>query len=111
MAALVQPWPLEQVSLTDRVPGWDPAVPGMDLLQETRGDQPGQAAGASDWQPPLRRGAAIGAALVAAMGLVASTDLKVVSNGHPGPFVLIVKDAKVVGSCDGGTKKIVYKRQ
>jgi len=71
LAALVQPWPLEQVSLTDRVPGWDPVVPGMDLLQETRGDQPGQAAGASDWQPPLRRGAAIGAALVAAMGLVA----------------------------------------
>ncbi len=71
LAALVQPWPLEQVSLTDRVPGWDPAVPGMDLLQETRGDQPGQAAGAADWQPPLRRGAAIGAALVAAMGLVA----------------------------------------
>lgn len=71
LAALVQPWPLEQVSLTDRVPGWDPAAPGMDLLQETRGDQPGQAAGAADWQPPLRRGAAIGAALVAAMGLVA----------------------------------------
>jgi len=22
-----------------------------------------------------------------------------------------VKDAKVVGSCDGGTKKIIYKRQ
>jgi type IV pilus assembly protein PilN len=43
----------------------------MDLLQETRGDQPGQAAPAADWRPPLRRGAAIGAALVAAMGLVA----------------------------------------
>ena len=71
LAALVQPWPLERVSLTDRVPGWDPAAPGMDLLQETRGDQPGQAAGAADWRPPLRRGAAIGAALVAAMGLVA----------------------------------------
>ena len=33
---------------------------------------------------------------LAAMGLVASTELRVVSNGHPGPFVLIVKDAKVV---------------
>jgi len=33
---------------------------------------------------------------LAAMGLVASTELKVVSNGHPGPFVLIVKEAKVV---------------
>ena len=71
LAALVQPWPLERISLTDRVPGWDSAAPGMDLLQETRGDQPGQAAGAADWRPPLRRGAAIGAALVAAMGLVA----------------------------------------
>ncbi len=33
---------------------------------------------------------------LAAMGLVAGTQLRVVSNGHPGPFVLIVKDAKVV---------------
>jgi len=33
---------------------------------------------------------------LASMGLVASTSLRVVSNGHPGPFVLIVKDAKVV---------------
>lgn len=33
---------------------------------------------------------------LAAMGLVANTELKVVSNGHPGPFVLIVKEAKVV---------------
>ena len=33
---------------------------------------------------------------LASMGLVANTELKVVSNGHPGPFVLIVKDAKVV---------------
>lgn len=33
---------------------------------------------------------------LASMGLVASTQLRVVSNGHPGPFVLIVKDAKVV---------------
>ena len=33
---------------------------------------------------------------LASMGLVASAPLRVVSNGHPGPFVLIVKDAKVV---------------
>ena len=33
---------------------------------------------------------------LAAMGLVAGTELRVVSNGHPGPFVLIVKEAKVV---------------
>jgi ferrous iron transport protein A len=33
---------------------------------------------------------------LAAMGLVAGTQLRVVSNGHPGPFVLIVKEAKVV---------------
>ena len=33
---------------------------------------------------------------LAAMGLVAGTALRVVSNGHPGPFVLIVKGAKVV---------------
>ena len=71
LAALVQPWPLERVALSDRVPAWDTANSGMDLLQETRGDQPGQAAPAADWRPPLRRGAAIGAALVAAMGLVA----------------------------------------
>lgn len=80
LAALVQPWPLERVSLSERVspsdpePGRDPAAPGLDLLQETRGDQPGQAgqaAGAADWRPPLLRGAAIGAALAAAMGLVA----------------------------------------
>ena len=67
----MQPWPLERVLLSDRVSGWDPATDGMDLLQETRGDQPGQAALAPDWRPPLWRGAAIGAALVAAMGLVA----------------------------------------
>ena len=73
LAALVQPWSLERVSLSERVspsdpvPGWDPAAPVLDLLQETRGDQPGQAAqaaGAGDWQLPLLRGAAIGAALV-----------------------------------------------
>jgi len=72
LADLVQPWPLERVSLIDRVPGWDLAAPGMDLLQEIRGDQPGQAAVPVDWQPPLRRGAAIGAALVAASGLAAA---------------------------------------
>lgn len=33
---------------------------------------------------------------LASMGLVASAELRVVSNGHPGPFVLIVKEAKVV---------------
>ena len=71
LAALVQPWPLERVSLSDRVPGWDPAAAGVDLLQETWADQPGQAAPAADWRPPLRLGAAIGVALVAVMGLVA----------------------------------------
>jgi Fe2+ transport system protein FeoA len=33
---------------------------------------------------------------LASMGLVANAELRVVSNGHPGPFVLIVKEAKVV---------------
>lgn len=33
---------------------------------------------------------------LAAMGLVTDTELRVVSNGHPGPFVLIVMGAKVV---------------
>ena len=33
---------------------------------------------------------------LAAMGLVSESQLTVVSNGHPGPFILIVKDAKVV---------------
>lgn len=33
---------------------------------------------------------------LASMGLVANAELKVISNGHPGPFVLIVKEAKVV---------------
>jgi len=33
---------------------------------------------------------------LASLGLVANAQLKVVSNGHPGPFVLIVKEAKVV---------------
>jgi ferrous iron transport protein A len=33
---------------------------------------------------------------LASMGLVPNAELRVVSNGHPGPFVLIVKEAKVV---------------
>jgi ferrous iron transport protein A len=33
---------------------------------------------------------------LASMGLVSNAELRVVSNGHPGPFVLIVKEAKVV---------------
>lgn len=45
---------------------------------------------------------------LASMGLVANTELKVVSNGHPGPFVLIVKDAKVVLG-RGVTQKIMVR--
>lgn len=71
LAALVQPWPLEQVVLADREPGWDPSPGGLDLLQETRDDQASHAAPASDWRPPLRRGAALGGVLVAVMALVA----------------------------------------
>jgi len=33
---------------------------------------------------------------LASMGLVANTEIKVVSNSHPGPFVIIVKDTKVM---------------
>jgi ferrous iron transport protein A len=33
---------------------------------------------------------------LAAMGFVPNVELQVVSNGHPGPFVLIVKDVKMV---------------
>lgn len=33
---------------------------------------------------------------LASMGLVADTQIKVVSNSHPGPFVIVVKDAKVM---------------
>jgi len=33
---------------------------------------------------------------LAAMGLVTNTEIKVVSNNHPGPFVIIVKEAKVM---------------
>lgn len=33
---------------------------------------------------------------LAAMGLVPSTQITVVSNGHPGPFVLNVKESKVM---------------
>jgi ferrous iron transport protein A len=45
---------------------------------------------------------------LASMGLVANVELKVVSNGHPGPFVLIVKDAKVVLG-RGVTQKIMVR--
>ena len=33
---------------------------------------------------------------LASMGLVANTRIKVVSNNHPGPFVISVKDTKMV---------------
>jgi Fe2+ transport system protein FeoA len=33
---------------------------------------------------------------LAAMGLVPNTQITVVSNGHPGPFVLSVKESKVM---------------
>ena len=33
---------------------------------------------------------------LAAMGLVPSTQITVVSNSHPGPFVLSVKESKVM---------------
>jgi ferrous iron transport protein A len=33
---------------------------------------------------------------LASMGLVANVEMKVVSNSHPGPFVVIVKDAKMM---------------
>jgi ferrous iron transport protein A len=33
---------------------------------------------------------------LSALGLVPDSELTVVSNGHPGPFILIVKGAKVV---------------
>ena len=33
---------------------------------------------------------------LASMGLVPDTEIRVVSNSHPGPFVIIVKDAKVM---------------
>ena len=33
---------------------------------------------------------------LASMGLVANTDILVVSNGHPGPFVISVKGAKMM---------------
>ena len=33
---------------------------------------------------------------LAAMGLVANTELTVLSNSHPGPFVVTVKDSKVM---------------
>lgn len=45
---------------------------------------------------------------LASMGLVPNVELKVVSNGHPGPFVLIVKDVKVVLG-RGVTRKILVR--
>ncbi|MGE5293807.1 MAG: FeoA family protein [Solirubrobacterales bacterium] len=33
---------------------------------------------------------------LASMGFVPDAEIRVVSNGHPGPFVLIVKDIKMV---------------
>jgi ferrous iron transport protein A len=33
---------------------------------------------------------------LASMGLVTDTEIKVVSNSHPGPFVIVVKEAKVM---------------
>ncbi len=33
---------------------------------------------------------------LAAMGLVANTELTVLSNSHPGPFVVTVKESKVM---------------
>ncbi|MEN6337176.1 MAG: FeoA family protein [Phycisphaerales bacterium] len=33
---------------------------------------------------------------LASMGFVRDVEIRVVSNGHPGPFVIIVKDIKMV---------------
>ncbi len=33
---------------------------------------------------------------LSAMGLIPGTDFLVVSNGHPGPFVLKIKESKIV---------------
>jgi ferrous iron transport protein A len=33
---------------------------------------------------------------LAAMGLMVNVELKVVRNGHPGPFVVMVRDTKLV---------------
>jgi len=33
---------------------------------------------------------------LAALGLMVNGELKVVNNGHPGPFVVMVRDAKLV---------------
>ena len=33
---------------------------------------------------------------LAAMGLMVNGEIKVVRNGHPGPFVVMVRDAKLV---------------
>ena len=33
---------------------------------------------------------------LASMGFISNVEIRVVSNGHPGPFVIIIKDVKVV---------------
>lgn len=33
---------------------------------------------------------------LASMGFVSDVEIRVVSNGHPGPFVVIIKDVKMV---------------
>jgi len=33
---------------------------------------------------------------LASMGFVSNVEITVVSNGHPGPFVIVVKDVKMV---------------
>ena len=33
---------------------------------------------------------------LASMGFVSNVEIRVVSNGHPGPFVVIIKDVKMV---------------
>ncbi len=45
---------------------------------------------------------------LASMGFVPNVEIQVVSNGHPGPFVLIVKDVKMVLG-RGVAQKIIVK--
>lgn len=33
---------------------------------------------------------------LAAMGLLPNTELKVISNGHPGPFVIVVRNTRMM---------------
>jgi ferrous iron transport protein A len=47
---------------------------------------------------------------LAAMGFVPSAGITVVSNGHPGPFVVIVKDVKMMLG-RGVAHKILVKEQ